>query len=203
MTLLNDFTIAVLAGGKSERFPPNKLFARIGGKTVIEHTISRLSGSGRPLILIANKEEDYRFLGYPVYTDIYKGKGPISGIHAALGYAGTEWVWMIGGDMIYAEPGLADILLPKAPDTDCVIPVNRNGQYEPLYGLYRESCLPVLEELIVNRKKYSILELYPIVRTVRVGWEEIREAGFRESIFTNINSPEDLTGLSNSKNASP
>ncbi len=187
-----NFSIAILAGGKSERFPPNKMLVKAAGKPIVEHTVSRIRNASDDVFIVANDGNEYEFLAIPMYSDIHPGRGPISGIHAALHNARYDLTWMVAGDMISIEAGLVSLLIEKSRHADCVIPKNRNGQYEPLCGLYRKSCVPVLEELILAKREYSVLELYKAVRTEIVPWEIIGKRGFTDSLFTNINSREDL-----------
>ena len=191
-TLVKNCTLAVLAGGKSLRYPPNKLLAPWKGEPLIRHTLTGIKNTVSSTIILSNNQENFSFLDLPVFSDIYPGIGPLGGIHAALRFSQTPLVWIIGGDMINSDPRILPRLLEKSDNADCVIPINSAGQYEPLCGLYRTTCLESIEELIVTQRQYSVLKLYEMVRTSILTWEECTSAGLSASMFTNINNPADL-----------
>lgn len=192
---INQCTLAVLAGGKSLRYPPNKLLVPWKGKPLIFHTLSRIIHSLSHTIIVASDNEVFSFLQLPVFTDIYPNKGPLGGIHTALHFSTTPFVWIVAGDMIYIDPKILNLLLEKSKDTDCVIPINPDGQFEPLCGLYRKTCLSVVDEIIQNTENPSVLLLYKEVKVKTISWRDITRSGLTKSIFTNINIPDDLLKL--------
>nr|WP_284521516.1 molybdenum cofactor guanylyltransferase [Cytobacillus pseudoceanisediminis] len=80
----------ILAGGHSSRMGENKALLKIGGKTVIERIADQLSSILPNVIIVANKQEDYQFLGLPLVSDRWKEKGPLAGIHAGLSESRTQ-----------------------------------------------------------------------------------------------------------------
>ena len=192
ITAAEQCTIAILAGGKSNRFPPNKLLIAWKGKPLIQHTISNILRTPHRLSLITNQKDDFSFLGLPTYSDIYANKGPLGGIHAALRHAKTPVIWVIAGDMIYMDESILGLLFQYSGGVDCVIPENNKGQPEPLCGLYRTSCLQVIEQIIDANRNPSVLSLFENIPTRYISWNRIAAMGIRPNIFTNINSPRDL-----------
>jgi len=185
-------TLAILAGGKSRRFPPNKLLYPWKGKPLIQYTLSRVLNSIPRTILITNDIPAFSFTRLPMYSDLYPGKGALGGIYTALHYSKTPLVWIVAGDMVNVEPQLLPLLLERIERVDCVIPLDSDGNYEPLCALYHKTCLPAIRNIVYNQKDPSVIELFNEVTTKTVTWKESISAGLSEALFTNINTIEDL-----------
>src|SRR5690349_1942483 len=88
----------VLAGGKSSRMGCNKALLPFRGRTLVEHIASEVSTVTHTVALIGDRAL-YIILGYPVIEDVFPGRGPLSGIHAALRASGAEWSLVVACDM--------------------------------------------------------------------------------------------------------
>ncbi len=71
-----DFSVVIVAGGKSSRMGRDKAFALLHGKPLVEHVLERIRPLGAThTLLIANRPADYAYLGLPVYPDVLPDKG--------------------------------------------------------------------------------------------------------------------------------
>ena len=92
-------TLAILAGGKSSRMNyNNKALLNYKEKKFIEHIIEA-GKDYKEIIIISNNLAEYRGFNLRVIEDIYKGNGPLSGIHSALINSTTDKVLCIACDM--------------------------------------------------------------------------------------------------------
>ena len=86
MSSVFPYSLIILAGGKNSRFGgKNKAFIQIENKTIIQRIIDNVGYIFSEIIIVTNSPED--FSGYKqnrIITDIYKNKGPLAGLHAAL-----------------------------------------------------------------------------------------------------------------------
>ena len=82
--VVSNLTVAIMAGGKSSRMGTDKSFIPFLGRPMIEHVLSKVTQLGNETIIIANDIDSYRYLGLPVYGDIYANSGPLGGLHTAL-----------------------------------------------------------------------------------------------------------------------
>ena len=82
MTLIN--TAIILAGGKSTRMGFDKQLIKMGNITITEYIIKILKPLFENIIVVTNKLELYEDNNIVTAEDIYKGYGPIAGIHAGL-----------------------------------------------------------------------------------------------------------------------
>ena len=88
--MYTDITGIILAGGKSTRMGANKSFLKIGEQTVIERITYLMKSVFTNVIIISNTPDEYIFLNLPIYEDVYKGKGPLAGIHSGLKNSDTQ-----------------------------------------------------------------------------------------------------------------
>ncbi len=130
--------MAILTGGKGSRLGGvEKGLLRKGGVTLVERALA-LEVPRAEVLLVTDRAEPYRFLGdrVRVVPDAVAGKGPASGLVAALEQAKTPWVLVLACD----QPGLVaatlDPLLEPGADVRCY---RVGGYLEPLPGLFRQS----------------------------------------------------------------
>ena len=77
-----DVTGFILAGGKSTRMGTDKAFIEFEGHTLLERALS-LARSVTPDVRIVGAREKFAPFA-PVVEDIFRERGPLGGIHAAL-----------------------------------------------------------------------------------------------------------------------
>ena len=56
----NNILGVILAGGKSKRFGEDKTIAKLGNKTLLDHTISKIEKNFKEILVIENKEKVIR-----------------------------------------------------------------------------------------------------------------------------------------------
>lgn len=135
----------ILAGGHSSRMGSDKTALSLGGQTLLEHAVDFWRGFDAldGILIAAGSESHLPRLPdgcLPVY-DLYPDGGPAAGLHAAFRQTDAELLYVSAVDMPFLTP---DAILP-APDGDAAV-YTRDGRPEPLFGVYRRSCLPTLED---------------------------------------------------------
>lgn len=177
----------ILAGGKSSRMGSDKGLLKLLNKSLVEHAIDILNPCCEDIIISSNNKE-YEKFGFPVIGDIYKEKGPMGGIHAALNATATKKNLILSCDMPFITKELLSFLIEKQEDSIAVIPVHKDRP-EPLCGIYSTKILPYIEQSISNKelKLMDLLNfvsaLFPIVDS---------EDFYKPDLFNNINSKTDL-----------
>ncbi len=178
-------TTVILAGGQGSRMGGDKGLKRLHGRPLIEWVIGALAHQGTEIIISANDNPAaYAKLGYRVISDTLPGyAGPLAGVHAALQYAGSEWVASVPCDTPFLPGDLIERLLAAAGEGEAAVAVVR-GRRQPTIAVYRRSVLPRLSAYLAQGER-------------RVGdWLialRAREAVFEDAAaFININSPEEL-----------
>ena len=180
---------AVLVGGQSRRMGLNKAFLKIGPDRLIKNITAKLKTLFPEVLLAGNDPEPYGSLGLPVVSDVYRGCGPLAGIHAALTAAANPYVFITACDMPFVDLDLVAFLVKNAPGYDVAVP--RLGAYlEPLCTVYGKGCLPAIEASL-NKGQYKVTAFFPEVAVKYFDREELSRFNL-DRIFFNLNSPKDL-----------
>lgn len=187
-------TVSIQAGGKSSRMGQDKALMPFLGRPLIERIITRVAPIADEIIIITNDPQAYRFLGLPLFTDIYPQRGALGGLHAALACASHPLVAVLACDMPFASPELIDFQKRTLLDenVDVVIPGGPEG-LEPLHSLYRrETCLPACESAILA-DKWKLISWFPQVKVRTLQPDEIRLYDQAGLVFWNLNTPEEFS----------
>jgi len=183
-------TGVVLAGGRSTRMGRNKAFVKIDGHPMIELIIRRLSLCVEDIIIISNEPEALASAGYPVYTDLIPGRGPLGGIQSGLVHAPSIPIFFIACDLPFFSVPLVRHMLELAECYDVVVP-KIHGYFEPTHACYSKSCLPMIEPILRDDAP-RIIRLYDQVSVKIITEQDASRFGDLQHMFFNINTPEDL-----------
>jgi molybdopterin-guanine dinucleotide biosynthesis protein A len=112
------------------------------GRPLIVHVYEIVQTLFEDVFLVTNDPELFNFLPCPKIADRVPGKGPISGVDAALRYSRHPYVLVVGCDAPFLSPSLLKLLTGKAVGADLVIPYGPRGA-EPLCAVYGKGCLCV------------------------------------------------------------
>ncbi len=180
----------VLAGGKGRRLGADKPFVRLGGETLLDRTIARLSRRFSDVIVAADLPDRFRHLSVRCVADRLSGLGPIGAIHTALQIASGRGIFAVACDMPFLEPEVIGRMVDLSEGYDLVIP-SVSGRLHPLHAFYGPGCLPPLAAQIES----GGLALHLLARSVKTRFitDEAFQGGaaLLRSLF-NINTPEDL-----------
>lgn len=182
----------ILAGGRNTRMAGrNKAFLEVGGRTILERMIAILKPLlGRPL-LVTREPELYAPYPVRVVEDIHPARSSLTGIHAGLVHADTEYAFVVPCDAPFLRTELVAALLAEiTPSVDVVVPWV-NGFYEPLCAIYAKRCLPAIEARL-RRGAFKITGFYDQVRVKTVSAEKLQSADGRMASFFNVNTPDAL-----------
>jgi len=180
----------VLAGGRSSRMGTNKAFLMLNGKPLIEHTKSILNlVCGKVFIL--GLPSLYGSFG-PCYEDIYPDCGPLSGIHAALTHAQTEWSLITAVDTPFITPEFLNYLVGRAVSSSALVTAPRfAGHVQPLCTVFSRGFLPIVEAAL-KAGKYKVEPLFHQNQSLILGENELEQFALLEDMFENLNTPEDF-----------
>ena len=181
MSRTMDSSAIILAGGKSLRFGSDKTSLEINGVRIIEAVSEKLRRFF-PEIIIAGS--GFNIPGTSEVSDIYRGAGPLGGIHAGLIAASNEVCFVVACDMPNLYMPFVKSLLDASADCDVVLP--RTGEYvQPLCAVYKKKLLHLIERLLIQDIR-SILKLYEISKVRHI--EVPQSKGKSENdMFFNIN----------------
>jgi molybdopterin-guanine dinucleotide biosynthesis protein A len=188
---------AIMAGGQNTRYGDLKALAPVGGHAIIERVLRSLRAVLPDVILIANDAEAYRGVELRTRPDQVSGQGALGGLHSALTWAreeGRSGILAVACDMPFVSAGLLRHLLDVADadnTADLVIPESgsRRG-LEPLCAYYSVRCLPPVETML-QQGDSRMIGFHSQVNVRRIPLAEVRQFGDPETLFMNVNTPEE------------
>ena len=180
-----DVTVQIMAGGRSTRMGRDKALVELGGRTLLQRALDTWQNYGGAVQLSVGAAERGALApaGIPAVADRYRDCGPLGGLHAGLLECRTELLLLTAVDCPFVTAELADGLLAAIGRADACV-YTAAERLQPLFGLYRRTCLaPAAELLAAGEYKMGLL-------LCRV--ETIRLPAADPAPFRNLNTPEEL-----------
>lgn len=183
---IKDITGVILAGGKSSRMGRDKAMLRLDGATLFERIMAVMQ-SLFARVIIAGERPDLASSKVPCYPDLYPGSA-LGGLYTGLLKAKNDMIFVCACDMPFPDGVCARAILSQKQGHDVVVPRAGNNYYEPLFGVYRKTCLPYMLDML-ECGEYRIYDFYPRVRASYVGVEQL-PPGWEKALL-NVNTPEE------------
>jgi molybdopterin-guanine dinucleotide biosynthesis protein A len=199
----------VLAGGESRRLGTDKALLELGGQTLIENVIGKVSQVSQEMIVVANISHKYKGLEATMVSDVRPGQGALGGIYSGLLAASHFHSLVIACDMPFLNLNLLRYMALLAPGYDVVIPcvvaktfsshralgqgpsTAKEEHLHPLHAIYSKRCLGPIEELL-DRGDLRIIAFFPQVRVRYVEQEEVDPFDPQHLSLFNINTSADM-----------
>lgn len=189
--MTNNFTLTIIAGGKSSRMGSNKAFVTIGGQTLIERIIERTKDLGQQeIILITNTPEEYAHLNLPMYGDVVLDSGSLGGIYTAIYHSKTSHTIVIACDMPFISADLLRFMMSQAENIDVVVPTVEDYP-QGLHAIYSKNCLEPIRSRI-DEKRLKVIGFYDDVRVTYLDEKAIEAYNANGLALMNVNTPEEL-----------
>ena len=190
----NNILGIILAGGKSSRFGEDKSTAKLGNKTLLDHTVSKIENEFNEILVISNNK-DLNFKNNKIHLveDCIKGQlGPLVGILTAMKWVtknkkNYKWIGSFPCDTPFFDIKLISELKIKVKETSKkLIFLNSNKKRHNIFGLWSLDLIEILEKDIKN--SFRKVELW----ADKVGYENININEEKFDRFLNINTKKDL-----------
>ncbi len=181
----------VLAGGKSRRMGADKAFVMLDGGTLLARALELARSVTSDVCIVGDATKFAEFA--PVVEDLFRGCGPLGGIHAALSSSSAELNLILAVDVPFLSTALLEYLIERARSSasSSVTVVQVGGRWHPLCGVYRREFAELAEQAL-RARRYKIDAWFDVAPTLVVSEEELAAAGFLPTMFRNVNTPEDL-----------
>jgi molybdopterin-guanine dinucleotide biosynthesis protein A len=186
----------ILAGGLARRMGGgDKSLRSIGGCTVLERIIDRLTPQVKRLIINANADP-HRFDAFrlPVVADsLPDNPGPLAGVLAGLDWAAAmepdiAWVLTLPGDAPFIPRDLMARLQAVCQSNDAKLAcASSQGRMHPVIALWPVSIREELREAVADRGIRKIETFIDSYSRVAVDWPATPI-----DPFFNVNTPDDL-----------
>ena len=190
----NNILGIILAGGKSSRFGEDKSTAKLGNKTLLDHTVSKIENEFNEILVISNNK-DFNFKNNKIHLeeDYIKGQlGPLVGILTAMKWItknkkNYKWIASFPCDTPFFDIKLISELKIKVKETSKkLIFLNSNKKRHNIFGLWSMDLIEILEKDIKN--SFRKVELW----ADKIGYENININEEKFDKFLNINTKKDL-----------
>ncbi len=190
----NNILGIILAGGKSSRFGEDKSIAKLGNKTLLDHTLSKIDNKFNEILVISNNKK-YNFKNKKIHIteDFIKGQlGPLVGILTAMKWIkknkkNYKWIASFPCDTPFFNAKLVNDLKTKTIKTSKkLIFLNSDNKRHNIFGLWSIDLIETLEEDLKNgvRKVEKWAD--------KIGYESMNISSEEFDMFLNINTKDDL-----------
>lgn len=189
---ISKISVAVLAGGKSRRLNQDKVYLRYRGQRLVDRAVELAAEISPQIIVISNQTIAGLSPGVVQTGDIFPGKGPLAGIHAALAQARTDYVAIMPVDMPFLTAGVYRQLLSRVPAQKPVVAKSSKG-IEPLVSIWPSALIREIEKSL----RAGRLGVHVYLEKIQAHIVDFSENEFNtdERVFININTADDLRNL--------
>jgi len=188
--------LIVLAGGQSRRMGLPKYCISLAGVPLYEYPLSRLGGLYDHQIVVENQGLIRRGAGQRrlMVHDRVENAGPLGGIYSGLFASDAPMNMVVGADMPFVCPQLAQAMSDRAraQNLDILAP-NIDGFLEPLFAVYSSRVTEVAADLLASGMR-GVRSLFQS-GALRVGFVDrayCEQYDKRLMSFFNVNTPDDL-----------
>ena len=179
----DQYSLLLLAGGKSARMGTSKAELLYEGKTFLEHMLSKARTLGIEKCYISGY--DARHEDVTTVWDIYPGRGPLSGLHASLLAMTTPYCLVLPVDAPKLPVEILEQLLRRHEQRhdEKVLIWEHGVRQEPLIAVYPTGMADTIGAMIRDHAA-------PVFRAIDTwGFDSFRMEMPEEQII-NINTPE-------------
>jgi molybdopterin-guanine dinucleotide biosynthesis protein A len=184
---VTDASALILAGGRSVRMGSPKALLLFDGEPLIVHSVRLLRQLFADVLIAAAPGQHLPPVPARIVADAVPHQGPVGGLCAGLGSAGTDVVFVTSCDSPFLSPELIASMVSRIHGCDVVVP-RWQGRDQPLHAVYRRSVLPVLEEQLA-RGDLRAGALFDRVRACRIDEVEIGRFDPAGLSFFSMNTP--------------
>lgn len=183
----------VLAGGASRRMGAFKAMMAVEGATMLERVSFALRWARSVSVVVREDVEDKLQTALPRVRDVQDVRCAVSGLHAALSCARSEWICVVACDYPFVRAELfARLASMRDENLEAVVPYNDEAKAQTLCALYRrESCLRAVNGMF-DERDLRLESLLSRVAVRKVEFTEIKDLEGAQEFFLNLNTPRDL-----------
>jgi len=190
----NNILGVVLAGGRSKRFGDDKTTAKLGNKSLLDHTIEKIEKKFDEILIVSNNEKHDSIKKNVFSTkDLIEGHlGPLVGVLSAMEWIkkhkkNYNWMATFPCDTPFFDENLVDKIMncPKNSSKKLFFLKSGNRRHN-IFGLWSLELKDILLEDI-NKGHRKVEEW-----ANKVGSEIIEINDENDYNFLNINTKEDL-----------
>ena len=187
----NNILGVILAGGKSKRFGQEKSQVKLGDKTLLEHSLSKLKSKFDKILIVTNNNT---IKDYTTINDCIDGQlGPLVGVLSAMKWIkknsfSYNWIATFPCDTPFFNISIIEEFFKASKLNDNLLYfVKSKEKRHNIFGLWSLKLIEILEKDIIENN-YRKVEKWANkigVKTINVPYDDIDP-------FFNINTKEDF-----------
>lgn len=183
-----NFSLLIVAGGKSSRLGTDKRFVEVGGVSLLENIINKAAKCNFNEIFLCVEENLPAFnhfepLGIKILVDEVKNSGPMAALAVGLSKIHNDWALAVSIDMPFFDFDDLEPLTNKISEVQAVIPIC-GSKNQMLAAFYHKN----LAEIFSNELASGQRKLFNAIKKIPHEFVEIP----REEVFFNVNTRADL-----------
>lgn len=180
----------LLAGGRSRRMGQDKVLLPYEGGTLLSHAAAVLGGFEEKLLSVGSN--GYALPGWRTVPDVILDRGPLGGIYSALRCCRSDALLVLPCDLPFFTRQAAEYLSSFADEAwNAWVMRGRDGQLQPLCGVYTVACLSMLEQMLEEGScRMSVL-----LERADAHILSAADTPFSDRVFCNINTPQEYRSL--------
>ena len=199
VSIMEEVTVAILAGGSSKRFGSEKALAEFRGKPLITHMVDIARKlSSESIIVVSDDVQEAKL------RDMVKGvrvvvdppgdvKCALAGALTAFEYSLTPYTLLLPVDSPLASVDLLRMLLHMSSGHGAVVPSWPSGYIEPLHSVYLAEHAYFHGLKVMEKKQYRMRNMLDALQNVLfVSTETLKQFDSRLDTFVNFNTLKDL-----------
>ncbi len=165
----------------------DKALLQLQGRSLLDRSLELARSVADDVCIVG---DPHKFSTYDsVVQDVFPGRGPLGGIHAALRQSQTEWNLMLAVDLPFVESRFLSHLIACARESAAMVIVPYGGgRWQPLCAIYRRRFGEIAEESL-RKGENRIDALLDRVQTQIIHEEDILSMGFSTNMLRNLNTP--------------
>jgi molybdopterin-guanine dinucleotide biosynthesis protein A len=184
-------TGVILAGGRSRRMGRDKAFLPGRKKTLLEDTLSVMTGLF-PEILLSGDAPRLAAYGCRVLADETPDRGPLGGLCTVLKAAAFDYVFLAACDLPFFSAAAVQELWRRGREAAGALAFmpTAAGRVHPLHAFYHRDLLPVLEENL-RRGQLKLTRIFEAEPLTGVLCLAPFTGELAAAIATNVNTPQE------------
>jgi molybdopterin-guanine dinucleotide biosynthesis protein A len=181
----------ILVGGASSRMGRDKALLDLGGQNFVERIHAALASITTETTLVGAKSDGATWPQLHAVPDVHVKWGALGGLHTALAACRARWAAIVACDLPFVTGELFVRLASLRDSFDAIVPVQREGHWQPLCALYRAAVCRERAAALIASNERRPRALLNLISTRWVAFEELSDLPGADLFFTNVNTPED------------
>jgi molybdopterin-guanine dinucleotide biosynthesis protein A len=198
----SDLTVAILAGGSSQRFKSDKALAIINNRPLISHMVKIAEKLSQNILVVVSDEKQENNLsshvrGKRIVIDPDEStRCALTGAVTAFEYAENPNTLLLPVDSPLANVNLLKMIVEFIPGHGAVVPSWPSGYIEPLHSVYLSEHAYHHGLRMIEAEKLRMKDLLDELSNVLyVSTTVLTQFDEKLDTFTNINTENDLLNV--------